>query len=311
VQAVGLPGCRSHPVEVRARPRLLLDDPLPGVAAQDGAPVYAVPPRLLLPQNLGATMRWQAEVGRAGGGAPLASRVAGLAGEIDIWEGIPRPALGAFEVAVRGPLGRGLRRTIFVAEGLSVTYQPRVRPLTGAGLAAGAARLTAVAGATAQPAALRFGPREHAHFIEYQADAESARLVITPPHVAVLCAGAGAGTWTTAQIHLVAEDFATAGRLLIRVPPAQLAVQGDQGRPELAVLVRGRQAQVIEASGQQSPGLVGFELARAADTIAAYGRAELVVDMGGALMPVGHVRPRRVALGVDSIFNGPCCSLHH
>jgi hypothetical protein len=54
-----------------------------------------------------------------------------------------------------------------------------------------------------------------------------------------------------------------------------------------------------------------FELARAADTIAAYGRAELAVDMGGALMPVGHVRPRRVALGVDSIFNGPCCSLHH
>ncbi|HEY1670228.1 MAG TPA: UvrD-helicase domain-containing protein [Trebonia sp.] len=311
VQAVGLPGCRSHSVEVRARPRLLLDDPLPGVATQDGAPVYAVPPRLLLPQNLGASMRWQAEVRRVGGGVLLASRVAGPAGEIDIWDGIPRPSVGAFEVAVRGPLGRGLRRTIFLAEGLSVTYQPRVRPLTGAGLAAGAARLTAAAGATTQPAALRFGPREHAHVMEYQADAESARLVVTPPHVAVLCAGAGVGTWTTAQIHLVAEDFPTAGRLLIRVPPGEVTAHGDKGRPELAVLVRGQQAQVIEASGQQSPGVVGFELARAADTIAAYGRAELAVDMGGALMPVGHVRPRRLALGVDSIFNGPCCSLHH
>jgi hypothetical protein len=147
--------------------------------------------------------------------------------------------------------------------------------------------------------------------VEYQADAESARLVVTPPHVAVLCAGAGVGTWTTAQIHLVAEDFPSAGRLLIRVPPGEVAARGDKGPPELAVLVRGQQSQVIEASGQQSPGVVGFELARAADTIAAYGRAELAVDMGGALMPVGHVRPRRLALGVDSIFNGPCCSLYH
>ena len=90
-----------------------------------------------------------------------------------------------------------------------------------------------------------------------------------------------------------------------------MTAHGDKGRPELAVLVRGQQVQAIEASGQQSPGLAGFELARAADTIAAHGRAELAVDMDGVLMPVGHVRPRRLALGVDSIFNGPCCSLHH
>jgi hypothetical protein len=311
VQAVGLPGCRSHSVEAGARPRLLLDDPLPGVATPSGSPVYAAPPRLLLPQNLGASIRWQAEVRRVGGGAPLASRVAGPAGEIDVWEGIPRPALGAFEITVRGPLGRGLRSTVFLAEGLSVAYQPRVRPLTGAGLAAGTARLTATTGATAHPTALRFGPREHAHVAEYQTGTESAPLVVTPPHVAVLCAGAGAAAWTTAQIHLVAEDFAAAGRLLIRVPPGHLAGNSNQSRPELAVLVRGQQVQVIEASGEQSPGLVGFELALAADTIAAYGRAELAADMGGVLMPVGHVRPRRVALGVDSIFNGPCCSLHH
>jgi hypothetical protein len=158
---------------------------------------------------------------------------------------------------------------------------------------------------------LRFGPREHAHSVEYRTDAESAPLVVTPPHVAVLCSGAGVATWTTAQIHLVAEDFAAAGRLLIRVPPGQVAGTSSQNRPELAVLVRGQQVQVIEATGQQPPGLVGFELARAAQTIAAYGRAELAVDMGGVLMPVGHVRPRRVALGVDSIFNGPCCSLQH
>jgi hypothetical protein len=311
VQAVSLRGGGSHPVEARVRPRLMLDDPLPGVATPSGSPVYSVPPPLRLPRDLGVNIRWHAEVRQVGGGA-AGRRVIGPAGEVDIWEGIPRPVLGAFEITVRGPLGRGLRRTVFVAEGLSVAYQPRVRQLTGAGLAAGAARVTAEAGATAQPAALRFGPRERTHVIEYQTAAARESLVVTPPHVAVLCPGAGVSTWTTAQIHVVAEDFGNAGRLLIRVPsagqPGPAAANSSERRPGLAVLVRGQQVQVIEASGHQSPGLAGFELAHAADTIAAYGRAELAVDVGGGLMPVGHVRPRRLALGVDSIFNGPCCS---
>jgi hypothetical protein len=209
--------------------------------------------------------------------------------------------------------GRRLRRTIFVAEGLSVAYQPQVRPLTRGGLAAGAAGLTAATGATAQPAAVSFGPGERAQVAEYRTNAGAESLVITPPHVAVLCPGAGVATWTTSQIHLVAEDFADAGRLLIRVPVAsqagQAAADRDPNRLELAVIVRGQQAQVIEASGPLSPGLVGFELADAADTIAAHGRAELAVDLGGVLMPVGYVRPRRLALGVESIFNGPSWSL--
>jgi AAA domain/UvrD-like helicase C-terminal domain len=318
VQAVGLHGCRPHSVEVGARPRLLLGEPLPGVATPSGSPVYPVPPSLRLPQDLGASIRWYTEVSRVDGGALPARRVVGPAGEIDIWEGIPRPVLGAFEITVRGPLGRGLRRTIFVAEGLSVDYQPQVRPLTRAGLAAGAARLTAATGATLQPAALHFGPGERAHVVEYRTGAASEPLVVTPPHVTMLCPGAGVTTWTTSHIHLVTEEFAKAGRLLIRVQassqPGHVAEDSSPDRNperlELAVLVRGQQVQVIEASAEQSPGLVEFELARAADTIAAHGRAEFAVDMGGVLMPVGYVRPRRLALGVESIFNGPCCSLH-
>jgi hypothetical protein len=312
VQTVRLQGCRSHSVEVRARPRLLLGDPLPGVATSCGSPVYPAPPRLHLPQNLGTSIRWHTEVRRVGAAAPLTDHVAGPAGEIDIWEGVPRPVLGAFEVTVRGSLGRGLRRTVFVAEGLSIAYHPEVRPLTGAGLATGKARLTAATGATARPATLRFGPGERAHVVEYRTDAEPESLVITPPHVAVLCTGAGVTTWTTSPVHLVAEDFAKAGRLLIRIPglsqPGLRADGGDPDRLELAVLVRGRPVQAIEASGRQSPGLAGFELARAADTIAAHGHAELAVGMNGVLMPVGYVRPRRLAPGVELLASGRTCT---
>jgi superfamily I DNA/RNA helicase len=308
VQAVRVQGGRPHPVEVRARPRLLLGDPLPGVATSSGSLVYPAPPRLHLPQTLGTSIRWYTEVRRVGADAPLADHVAGPAGEIDIWEGVPRPVLGAFEVTVRGSLGRGLRRTVFVAEGLSIAYHPEIRPLAGVGLAMGKARLTASIGATALPATLRFGPGERAHVVEYRSDAESESLVITPPHAAVLCPGAGVTTWTTSPVHLVAEDFAKAGRLLIRVPglsrPGPGADGGDPDRLELTVLVRGRPVQAIEASGRQSPGLAGFELARAAGTIAAHGHAELAVGMDGVLMPVGYVRPRRLVPGVELLASG-------
>jgi hypothetical protein len=300
VQAIGLQGSRQHPVDVHAQPRLLLADLLPGVATPFGSPVYPVPPRLYLPQAPGADIRWHVEVRRVGRAAPLVSRVVDPADQADIWEGVPHPVLGAFEVSVRGPLGRGLHRTVFVAEGLSVAYQPQVRLLTGAGLAAGMARLTAAAGATALPAMLRFGPAERAHVVEYRTDAESEPLVITPPNVSLLCPGAGITSWTTSLIHLVAEDFADVGRLLVRVPaPGQTGKNSHPDKLELAVLVRGRLVQAIEASGHQSPGLMGFELARAADTVAAYRHAELALDMGSSLMPVGYVRPRRLASGAD------------
>jgi hypothetical protein len=309
VQAVGVRGCRPHSVEVSSRPQLLLGDPLTGVAAPDGSPVHPVPPRLHLPQDLGANIRWLAEVRRAGSSAPAAGHAVGPASEIDIWEGFARPVLGAFEVTVRGPLGRGLRRTVFVAEGLSVGYHPEVRPLTRAGLAAATARLTAATGATALPATLRFGPGERAQVVEYRTDAGPEPLVITPPHAAVLCSGTGVTTWTTSQVHLVAEDFGKVGHLLVRVPaagqPGQVAGSGNPSRLELAVLVRGQRVQAIEATGQHSPGLAGFDLARAAGTIAAHGRAELAVDMDGVLMPVGYVRPRRLAPGVELLASGP------
>jgi hypothetical protein len=300
VRSVGLQGGRPHPVEVHARPRLLLGDPLPGVATPFGSPVYPAPPRLCLPQDFDTDVRWYAEVRRVGGGAPLAGRTVDPVGEADIWDGVPRPVLGAFEVTVRGPLGRGLRRTIVVAEGLSVDYQPRVRLLAAYGLAKGEARVAAAHGATAEPPTLRFGPGERDRLIEYRTPDESEPLVITPPHVAVLCPGAGITTWATSLVWLATEDFADAGRLLIRVPVPDAAGQGAKnGEPELAVLVRGQRVQSIPASGQPSPGLAGFDLARAADTVAAHGHAELAVDLGGVFMPVGRVRPRLLASGVE------------
>ena len=302
VLSVGLQGSRPHLVENLARPRLLLGDPLPGVATPFGSPVYPVPPQLHLPQTTGADIRWYAEIRRVGAGSPLVGREVDPRNESDIWEGVPRPVLGAFEVTVRGPLGRGMRRTIFVAEGLGVNYRPQVRPLTRIGLAPGTATMSRAVGATVNPVSQHFELGDQTHVVEYRTASESEPLVITPPHVAVLCPGAGITSWTTSAIPLVTETFAEAGRLLIRVPsPGHGGMAPQSGQLELGVYVGGELVQTIPASGQQSAGMAGFELARAADTIAVAGCAELAVDLGGAVMPVGLVRPRSLASGAELI----------
>jgi hypothetical protein len=300
VLAVGLRGARIHPVEGKERPRLLLADPLAGVATPFGSPVYPIPPPLILPGSAASELSWHVEVRRSGYIAPLVSREIAGAGEVDIWDDVPRPALGSFEVTVRGPLARGMRRTIFVAEGLETSYEPPQRHLTRIGLAKGRATLTAAAGAVVTPGTLRFEPGQRSQPVEYRTDDESEPLVITPPHAAVLCPDAGVTTWTTSPLHLVTEDFAAAGRLLVRGLTGTLeSPEPGKGQPELGVYVSGEPVQVIEASGQQTAGLARFELARAADTIAAHRRAELAIDMGDTVMTVAMIRPRKLASGVD------------
>jgi hypothetical protein len=295
-QTVGLAGGHSHEVEVQTRPRLLLSEPLPGVTTPYGSPVYAELPRIQLPDTAESAIKWQVEVRRAADRASIFSRSVELPDEFDIWQTVPRPVIGAFEVTVRGPLGRGMRRTVFVAEGLSVSYQPQVRALTHAGLTRGEAHLELRGAGSVIPAQVRFEPGERTHPVECRTATETEPLVTTPPHVAVLCPGAGTTTWTTSPVHLVTEAVADAGRLVVRLPglsrPDQL---------QLEIQVSGKQVQVVPSSGEQSAGLAGFELTRAADTIAVHGRAELMLNIGERFMPVGFVRPRRLASGAELV----------
>src|SRR5262249_52594131 len=120
--------------------------------------------------------------------------------------------------------------------------------------------------------------------------AETEPIVVTPPHVDILCAGAGASTWTAAPIYAATEAIADVGRLLVRAPGVWLTA-------DLEVWAGSHCVQRIPASGQQTAGLTGYELARASETVSHHGRAELVVPWGRAAMPVAFVRPRRLATG--------------
>jgi superfamily I DNA/RNA helicase len=292
VHSLSLAGGPAHAVQGFARPRLLLGAPIPGVATPYGSPIYPQPPQLWLPDAPDSEISWRVEVRPATHGAPLASREIRGSGTVDIWADVPRPILGAFDITVRGPLGRGMRRAIFVAEGVSVSYRPAVRALKVSGLEPGQAELRAPVGASVHPPRLSFRAADRAHVAELRAGAETEPVVITPPHVEVLCAGAGAGSWTAAPIHAASEDIPDLGRLLVRAPGMALTA-------DLEVWAGLQPVQTIPPSGAQGSGLTGYELPRARETVAHHGRAEFFLPWGQSRMPVGMVRPRRLATGAE------------
>jgi superfamily I DNA/RNA helicase len=292
VRSLSLAGCPLHLVQGYTRPRLLMGGPLPGVTTPYGSPVYAELPQLWLPDTPGSLISWHVDIRPAVGGASLASRDIDQAGTADIWDGVARPILGAFDITVRGPLGRGMRRTIFIAEGLSVSYRPAVRALRPNGLDPANAELRARVGAGVSLSHVSFGVCDRAHMAELRAGTETEPVVITPPHVELLCAGAGASTWTAAPIHAATEAVADLGRLLVRAP-------GTAVRDDLEVWAGAQRVQTIPASGARAPGLTGYDLARASETVAHHGRAELFLPWGQNAMPVGFVRPRRLATGAE------------
>lgn len=292
VRSLSLSDCPSHVVQGYARPRLLLGEPLAGVATPYGSAIYPEPPQLWLPGSIDSAVRWHVEIRPAVGGPPLMSREIRNPGAADIWGGVPRPILGAFDITVRGPLGRGVRRTIFIAERVSVSYRPAVRALRAGGLEPAAVEFHAPVGAAVNPRRLSFAASDRARVAEFRAGAETEPVVITPPHVDLLCMGAGASTWTAAPIHVATEAVADLGRLLVRAP-------GTVVKADLQVWAGAQQIQTIPASGQQAPGLTGYDLSRAGETVAHHGRAELFLPWGQAAMPVGFARPRRLATGAE------------
>ena len=289
-RSLALAGGRPHLVQGFARPRLLLGPPVPGLATPYGSPVYPDPPRLWLPGGAESAISWHVDVRPAAGGPPVVSRQVDTPGEADIWDHLPRPILGAFDITVRGPLGRGMSRSIFIAERVSAVCQPPVRALRVGGLEPAAAEFCVPVGAYAFPRRLSFAPSERGHVAELRAGAETEPVVITPPHVDVLCAGAGAAIWTAAPLHAATETIAGIGRLLIRTP-------GTSMTAELEVWAGPQRVQTIPPSGQHAAGLTGYDLARASETVAHHHRAELLLPWGKTAMPVAFIRPRRLATG--------------
>ncbi|GAA0414285.1 hypothetical protein Acor_09910 [Acrocarpospora corrugata] len=249
-----------HPVRGRVRPRLLIEEPTPGLAGPGGSPVLAAPPALRLPAGT-----WLATV------QPAGARPA-PADPADLWARLPRPLLGTFTVDVRDARGRGTRETVTLAEGLSARYDPPVRLFDDGGPTPVDALFGTVPGLTVAPQALAFTRTEITRGITCVAGDRVLALTVTPPHMRVLAGR----EWHTAPLRLTPEEL---GSLRLEIP-------GVRERPPIEVRAGGVLVQELtpHANGE-------YPLRRVLDTVAAHGQALLAVRRHGRLIPLAVISP--------------------
>jgi hypothetical protein len=290
----GFPASR-RPVRGFTRPRISTGAPVPGVTTPYGTPVYAQAPEIWLPAEAGAETQWTVEIRPSGGGPGVSKtwRITESCTITGLWDSLPQPLLGSFDIVVRGPLGRGAGRTVFIAEGIDVSFTPRVRLFDAAGLTNARAEIAAPIGAAANPHTISFGPADRATVIEFRTDQESEPLVIMPPHLQVMHERPDESLiWRAGPVRIPADLFAEdPGALLVQVPEVRAV-------PPLQVLVGERVLQDVPPSGRPQNGTARYDLTRIIDTVTEHRRAELVLEAGRPVR-VASVRPRHLAARVE------------
>lgn len=118
-------------------PQLLVPPPVEG-ARSFGMPVLAARPKVRIPDSSGT---WRIAATRKGSDQPVWVHSVDQPGDYEVLAGIFGQA-GTFEVTVRGPLGRGVKETFSLIDGLTITAMPvhrhldaqgRLVPVTAAG----------------------------------------------------------------------------------------------------------------------------------------------------------------------------------
>nr|GID83024.1 hypothetical protein Ade03nite_19480 [Actinoplanes derwentensis] len=274
------------------RARLNLDQPLPGVCGLTGVPVVATAPLLTLPTEPGVPTEWSIRLRRPGSVQLSAETVTVTSDTIvDPWRRLPRPLVGAYELIVRGPLGRGLSRTLELAEGLNARSSPSWREIGADGLEPATVRAgPSLPGLTVAPALVQLGPKDVAAELQIDSNAGVTTVRVTPPHMAVQRLGAGGcADWSLQPLRLDTETIGE-GELVVRLAEASDAV--------LVVKAAGRELQTVSSGATYGQPLARFPLAAVAGTIGVYGIAHLEVRIGEQDFLVARCTPRRLASAV-------------
>lgn len=266
--------------------RVATAEPVPGVRTTHGRPVHAQLPVISLPEDL-RSAEWEVALlderdevvtrWRSGtdGGDPQA-----------LWDQISRPLVGSYTVRVRGPWGRGTRRSFDIVEGLSASSSPRWRWFSAGGLQPCTTRVAAAPGVMLTQDVLSLAGNEREVLLRAGAHDTWLSLVIVPPHmtVAYQTQDASLPPSIRPQALFQEEVVAEPGRLVLDV--------GDVAEPRLHYLVSGSSVQTIQP-GSGRNGVYPFDLARLTDTLAVHPKGVLALDPDGGLV-IGHIRPQKL-----------------
>jgi hypothetical protein len=287
VRSVQLAGYDAvHTVSSHASARVVTTEMLLGVRTTTGLPVCAGIPSIEVPEDLRDAV-WRVDILDCNGetlarwNSEEESR-----NPNEIWSRLPRPLLGTYIVRVRGPWGRGVTRTLAVAEGLSVTFDPSWRRFTAAGLQRVTVTVNAPRDMTVSRSRIELGERQRGATVQLSADTAACRVQLTPPHMSVAYeSGAGASMASIRPVTLFGEDIRDApGTFILNV--------GVSAEPTLHVLGTAGLLQALVPSMRRN-GVYRFNLAQVADTIVVHPHVRLCLGADGALQ-VATIRPKRL-----------------
>lgn len=314
------PDAARRVVDGRAKPVLTMGTAIDGLFADSGPaaaigvrgrrPVFADAPALRLPAGV---EQWLVEV-RGPDARVLASlHLTGADGAATetpaLWSGLTKPLLGAFTVRVTGPRGRGMVRTVVLAEGLELQCHPDPRLFHPDGLDPADVVPHPAPGMTVIPAALAFGTGTVEADLRFVTRQRSERFTVSPPRMRARIDGVATGTGVGASVGVrvkagigaegadhsgdarplridVGQPDAT-GRLRVDVPGARRA-------PSLELLDGDL---VVQRLAPHQDG--SYNLARILDTATARPGMVLTLVHDGRRVPVAWLEDRPPTAAVD------------
>ncbi|GAA4211650.1 hypothetical protein [Microbispora amethystogenes] len=275
-----------RPIRGHSKPRIITGDPLTGVTTPYGSAVFAKVPSVWLPAEMKTT--WLVDVRPADGGPSVFTDSFTVSEPTEIsqelWASLPRPVLGAFDITIRGPIGRNTRHSVVIAEGLSSQSTPQIRLFNQEGLTPAQTSLSACPGMQVEPSKLAFTSRQREHVVTCSTDHETEPFIVAPPHMRVLMDETGQSPrWHAGPLRLVTEDVENVESMRIEVP-------GVGKLPPVEILIGGKSVQEVASSGRGH-----YNLKRAATTLKVHHSADLILPLLGRAVPVASVRPAKLA----------------
>ncbi|WP_234897814.1 hypothetical protein [Mycolicibacterium vanbaalenii] len=283
-----------------ARPSFRLGEAIPGVYSADGRTVYGSRPWVMLPpSHSDPGPEWTVRVRRLGEPEWLVEekwRAEGVETCVDPLDEAETSQLGLFEIVVTGPLGSDARCVVFMAEGLTATFDTWVRVPQDGGLSPCTADVSAESFTVLPAQPIAFDSRRLDAQAQLEDNKNAVALVVRPPHVEIRSGEVGSpAAWRMTAEVCDPEDFAQNRFVAIRAPGIDSVVfgyvspHGDllQGDPS----PRRRQGDVFECRTQQF-----------ADTVRSHPAGRIVATLtssdASVEVAVLHAQPKRLASDV-------------
>ena len=284
-------GLPRHPVRNQTRATLESSEVLTWVTAA-GLPLHTARPQVHLPDNIDSS--WSLTVTDLDTARRVIQRsvvsTANLHDFLDPFDGLPAPVVGRFEIAVRGPLGRGLNRTIAIAEGLELSPSTAWRSFGRLGLTSCEFDI-AGRGLEVAPGHAVIAGDQVAESVQVVGGTGRLQLSLAPPSMAVALTREGiAGRWTNGFVRITIEEI-DGTTLVVRVP-------SEIGRAPLHVVSAGAAVQEIAPDHSSSDGYLRFRLAAMAGTARELTTCELMIDVRGSRVRAALVQPAAIASGI-------------